>query len=1378
MAKQCKVCTNFYPDHLPGCPHCAKAAAEAESGSSEEAIDVFPEEEELTPDSPELAPLDEAVSLLPEGPKEPPGQHIPGFHGTGMEEGGSSVDLGALGKQSPQQPAVPLSAMLSSKEKKPEGPKSGSLLSEGEWEQNEPVNVPKPPPLMSKATKIAPQTAPRTMLAPDEALDIPAGAPGSMLGSETPAQAPATPASPKATMLAAPGPKPTMLAPDEAEKDATDPKATKLAPQGAQPTMLVQPGEKKTHLAAGAAPTTKLAKPDEMAALAKEGVAAPKTKMSAGAAPMTRLAGAEDQDRLALPEPKKTKIGAGAAPMTKLAKPDEQDQLSVEPPPEEDEEPTYDVGTSSIDLGSTPRLGAGAIVEEGDVVEAEDVVAEGEEVEEEKVVKKRGGVLVGVVGLMLGTAAAIALALVDIIPIGALQESLGIKKKPETIVKPGDTSDLAIAILHLDNGNFPQAIGLLNTLDQNDKTVLSKRGLARWLQYLQKQKGANAPLNKGDSEVTGAQKDLNDAGNAEAKFWLGHMEEMLAGKEAARKVYQEGADKFKDQQRIFQSALDRLDATGEEKGPGAHLHVPLDDAVAAARFNLMMLFAPTFQAGLPQESGEEAGHDFWRAAKLAREQKFNEAVDALKKARTTHDKQRFARLRRAQNPTSDPTEEIFLRACDDLLVYWQARYEMKEGGYADIASALKVLKDNKDSGTVLADVVKQLKVADVKDVPKSLKDALDNKKKADDQLAEIKKALGDPEDLVEAAKKIGTEHKDYSEALTAAAKTLGVEKPLDVPKSVDELAKAKAKFEKDYTDAFALISDIHKQLVAAKAEGVGKDPKNYAEVRAGVKQMIEDAYAPLVKGLASVSGNVAAIGKVAGNQIGQHIDLSASLASSQTSNARYQVLLAQSRTPQQMLDVWLPLLQQSRANKDLAEKAATDARNVMKDKQAPANILGEARCVEGLALRNQGKYDDARKALSDSLKQAAQKGGWATYAQSGHAELTDPNAYYIPLADSLRQGNRFEDALSVVSLGLDAFKDTKKDGQLFAARCLIQLDLAKVLAKGARLSARDARVIAADKDAEAAIAAGARADGFYARGRVAEELGNWNKAHQSYRQALAAAPPADRVGNSRYRVAIARVLLRIPNLPPEEKPEMKGADEKTGALTSPPPQPVTRGAPVEGEGAKEGAKATIAFHPITGLLVQMLLAAPVDQDEVPETPELDEAIRLADEAIRAGNPEGHLVKGLALAKKGRWTEAVLEYSTGLEKLGRNPDDAKGLRFLMQNHPALKIPDGQMPADPLLAEKHYAAGLRHYWARRYDDAEREFFRAVSYYDQDARYLYFLGLARLNQGKRSFALEAFRRAGVLEQQAKPASATVSATLERVQGPDRQTLNRYRP
>src|SRR5262249_30769266 len=61
------------------------------------------------------------------------------------------------------------------------------------------------------------------------------------------------------------------------------------------------------------------------------------------------------------------------------------------------------------------------------------------------------------------------------------------------------------------------------------------------------------------------------------------------------------------------------------------------------------------------------------------------------------------------------------------------------------------------------------------------------------------------------------------------------------------------------------------------------------------------------------------------------------------------------------------------------------------------------------------------------------------------------------------------------------------------------------------------------------------------------------------------------------------------------------------------------------------------------------------------------------------------------------------------------------------------PVAQDVANPLLAEAHYAAGLRAYFAGRFGDAESAFIGAVEADNQDARYFYFLGLIRLALNK---------------------------------------------
>lgn len=100
-----------------------------------------------------------------------------------------------------------------------------------------------------------------------------------------------------------------------------------------------------------------------------------------------------------------------------------------------------------------------------------------------------------------------------------------------------------------------------------------------------------------------------------------------------------------------------------------------------------------------------------------------------------------------------------------------------------------------------------------------------------------------------------------------------------------------------------------------------------------------------------------------------------------------------------------------------------------------------------------------------------------------------------------------------------------------------------------------------------------------------------------------------------------------------------------------------------------------------------------------------------------------------------------------------------------------------PVDPLEAEDQYTAGRLAFHAGNYAEAEQAFFEAARHGGQDARYLYFLGLARFAQGKGDLAAADFRDAARLERQSRPGRATVNAALERVQGPAREAVERFR-
>jgi tetratricopeptide (TPR) repeat protein len=344
----------------------------------------------------------------------------------------------------------------------------------------------------------------------------------------------------------------------------------------------------------------------------------------------------------------------------------------------------------------------------------------------------------------------------------------------------------------------------------------------------------------------------------------------------------------------------------------------------------------------------------------------------------------------------------------------------------------------------------------------------------------------------------------------------------------------------------------------------------------------------------------------------------------------------------------------------------------------------------------------------------------------------------LPRAQDLRASGQTDTALTVLEEGLTLFPN---DGGLLAQRSLAKLSQA-------RGSPGDAKAAEALKDAVASVAAGAGAEGHYAAGRVAEETGNAAEAQQHYRKALESKPADDAAAN-RYRLALARVLLK-------------------GATTRPP-------TPESAPPARQSARSHFDTSLFAGILV--LLQVPADPAAPSATPAIDEAIKLADQAIAARNYEGYLIKARALAQKGLWTEALVQYVEGLKRL-IPADYAEGLHQIVDNHPAFKRLDRLATAEPVVAELHYGSGLVHYYAERYAEAEKAFLEAARAHDQDARYLYFLGLARMHQGKRDLAYEDFRLAARLEQEHRPSREAVSTALERVQGPSRAALNQFRP
>lgn len=1270
-------------------------------------------------------------------------------------------------------------------------------------------------PRTAQPTMLAPATPQQTQLAPEDKAVLPIGKP-TMLAPKTPAPTMLAPSAVPTQM--APPPAPTTLAPvDEMEKEAQsiveEPAAAGPSTMGASAGLADVLQE---WFADGKRPPAK----DPIAESVESSVDLGPSKEGVGPTSSGELArallegnldtlkpesSAVDLDRPGTPDQPLSTTGSadlakqlaegeessavdlGSHPSLELPFTGDSDQKGVDrpqlgpdgQPAHVGSDPSLELSPSGMGLAattqeSTSAVGLGEEVPVDDNRLSQIGRAAAAAAREPRVKPKYGRrwVAGGMIGLLLGSAACAALWVTGNEPFtrarrAQLAEMIGLSV-PQEPEDGEDNSPMGQINRHLRAGNPDQAWELIKQQyvedGDNAPELLAARGEARWLQYMREQKGV---AKKSDAAVKEAISDLTKANTPQAYLWLGYIHKATGDKETARKMFNKGKSLAEQAQKPrFDMALIQMELEEPLAEPETRLPRPGEDL--EARMELILVLLTQLQAGGEGEEAEEAGFAFWKAAQAARKGDYDTARKLLSDAKKIHQKNRFVRLRKAQNPNSDPTEEIFLRACDELDSYWQMREKLEKGGYPlaknkGPVGALDALLADKDrfakvaegGGDVLIAIAKALGIKeekpDVKEVLKKVEE-LENVRKTTEK---VQAALAD-------AKYITDEQKDLLKGLDAALKDAAGKKDADekVAKIGKRLEKAGIKEEdpEKGIEALAAARDDLQQTLLAIAKKLQeaeylKDAKvDRKSLLEAVDLTIEATQSPLVAALARMGSNFNSLRQVGANTVST-IDLAGRLGVAQGQLARAQLLLRESRTAPEMMDVWMELLE-GPTTKEMLDKAALDVRRVNQDKGAGAATRAAARAVQGLIQRHQGKYDEARTSLAEALKAPDLPKGWPATARKVLRELSDPTAAILPQADNYEALNQLERALDVLNAGAQIFP---KDGQVLARRALVRLELARRNAKG-RLTAKDAGVAEAQKDAEAAVAAGAAGEGNYALGRIAEETRNLARAEENYRAAIAAHPANDAAG-SRYRVALGRVLL----------------------LRRPLAQPVGQ-LPPGGDHEAPAQRADALRSPqALALLVLLTTGLQVEPEEA--MPDVDQALRLAEEAIKAGNYEGYLIKAQALARKGRWTQALQEYTRGMELLARSgqrlkPEWAAGLRFLTENHPAFKRPDSLNPPDPVLAEKHFAAGLRAYNARRWAEAEQEFIQAVTYHDQDARYLYYLGLSRLPQGKRVEAAEDFRQGAMLERQNKPAPPVVSFSLERVQGPMRQTLNSYRP
>ena len=978
-----------------------------------------------------------------------------------------------------------------------------------------------------------------------------------------------------------------------------------------------------------------------------------------------------------------------------------EDEAAVEPPSVVLE----DEGVEGVKI-AVDEEGAAAVAESAEAVEEEEAVGAGSGRRQPKPKYGRrwiGGTLVGAV---LGSAACVA-ALVYL----PREQIADWRQKGRAIVgadadstrgqqaSPGTSA--ASLTEKVRNGDFTAEPP---PLKENNNDELATRGEFLWLQYLQRTDPKKYNLT--DPAVSRALTDLEKAGTAKADYWRGNILETMGKFDGARTIYRQGLQKYGTDaglKTMFEGALDRLDVRAADKGSSAatsRLPGRLDTAsLALLLIGLQppppppMGQPPKGAPPVPQEV-PEAGFSFWKAVKLAQGQKYAEAAKALADARKHHVARRLEQLRKAQNPLSDPTEEIFLRTCDEMIAYWQLQDRLRAGGYLNLTTRKNPLK------------------------------AFDN------VLADLKKAAADNDALKKDAATL-KEEKKAAETRVATLETDLKKSKKETSDALTEVADRENKLKKAAADLKA--ETVKLAAATVRADQLNGEKKDLEKIIAhvGDKLALKDFDPKAGKAiLFSKLDDVLNIART-NDPMGR---LMANIKEVQHLNG----VLGQRWTPEAMLSYWMPLLA-DRDQKGLTAAAVRDVERVRADTAAPASARSQALAVEGLALRNRGDFGRARATLAAALKGDAPDGAtWRTVAREALKELSDPGAYYLPRAEDLRARHQYAGAVAVLDEGLKVFPEA--NGRLLVLRSLVRLDAALGSAAGG-LKADAPGIKEAQADAAAAIEAGAAGAGHYAAGRIAEELGQREAATASYRKAVAAAPAAS-VEAAQYRAALARMLL--PGAPDEDR-----------------------------RGGRVGPRRLQRLPTVEELL---LLAVVGVQPPPPEEVAAEEATRLADEILARKDIDTlPLLKAQALAVKGLYTQSLNSYVAGLRPhLSR--ELYAGLKRIVENHPMQRRPDRSRVPHPFQAQKHYAAGLSRFFERDYATAEKEFAKAIENFDLDARYHYYLGLARLQQRKRGPA-EDFDQAARLELEGRPARDAVDASLERIQGRPRRLINEAR-
>lgn len=456
--------------------------------------------------------------------------------------------------------------------------------------------------------------------------------------------------------------------------------------------------------------------------------------------------------------------------------------------------------------------------------------------------KATGWIGGGLLGILSGVAICTGIWLAGVLPVRPTEKSQTADNTTPPAQPAAPAVDWNVAVALLDTGNLDRAIEQLNLVDKSNPEARAALGQARVLKYFRDCKQKNAQPDAASEDLKAAQAELKSSETPAAALWLGLIEESSGKPDAARTIYQQALGKFGNHARLFQAALDRLDA--RPSGPAS-------PNLTSHSFGAV-LFAVLLQAepAIP----DEAGFDFWKAMRLAKQHKYAEAQAALKQARAAHDARRVLLARKGLNPNSDPLEETFLRCCDELNDYFNLRHQLHTGGYdlaaqtspaAALTQALNRGKndaeESKSQGKRLAAIKDALRQSgyDLNDLP----GAVNKLVKAKESIEATVKSAQTDRTTAEARQQAAVAQLSQAEAakkliedeLKQTRERLAAMKP--AANNGDEVAKLRE--QRQLLEARS--KDLEAQLAAAKqsAERAQNNARELMNVVSAVKQKIQ-----------------------------------------------------------------------------------------------------------------------------------------------------------------------------------------------------------------------------------------------------------------------------------------------------------------------------------------------------------------------------------------------------------------------------------------------------------------------------------------------------------------------------------------------------------